>query len=115
MEATRSDSDNKRQELAQANNRLQQCTQRRVAVREELAAHLRAQGEASEKAADASARLELLEQEHWVLADTVVVLRQVLSGGEEDVRATTMIAVRSGRTTANVMPVWSTCHIAGDV
>ncbi len=105
MEATRSDSDNKRQELAQANNRLQQCTQRRVAVRAELAEHLRAQVEASEKAADASARLELLEQEHWVLADAVIALKQVLGSDKESVGAAKATTFDSGRSTGHNTPV----------
>ncbi len=105
MEANNSDRDNIRRELDQATNSLQQCTQHRTAALAELAAHLRAQGEASAKAAEVRARLELHEQEFRVLADTVVVLRQVLGGDVKGVGAKTASAVRSGRTTGHSTPM----------
>ncbi len=105
MEANNNDRDNIRRELDQATNSLQQCTQHRTEALAELAAHLRAQGEASAKAAEVRARLELHEQEFRVLADTVVVLRQVLGGGRESVGAKMTSAVSSGRATGNSTPM----------
>ncbi len=114
MEATNDSNLDMRQELDQATNSLQQCKQQRTAALAELAAHLRAQGEARAKAADVRAKLELLGQEFRVLADTVVVLRQVLGGDGKGVSATMTTSVMSGRATGSHTPVGSAGHIAGD-